>query len=369
MPSIRRELENTRTAQWHARGAHRSAAWADRMRDYAALRSVLADHAVNTETTPTTPPTPTTATMAGAGREPAVLLPGLLKLVAERAHYAGAEPVYRRYRDKQCGQQIIRWAGADPAAKPTPAFVAEAKIVGFWPYREDVIEVADEFDMPPAEWAGLYLRALAAWAADDRMLAAYHPATAPACVREDMAVLAAAYAPQGSTPQDCALEGYSPRGAEPSASRPAERLAALADDVVRAVLGAAVTPAGACDAVRPEVARLLAPPPGVLTARVLSAVGELCDRLAGAADGEAVVPPDQASLLRGMLSTLTGLLADSPASPHSPASLASRADARVALVRPGTASRLAALKVVADRGDDDRSGRHDGEDEAEEGAD
>jgi len=258
------------------------------MRDYAALRSVLADRAATTATT---------ATMSGPCREPAVLLPGLLKLVAERAHYAGAEPVYRRYRDKQCGQQIIRWAGADPAAKPTPAFVAEAKIVGFWPYREDAIKVADGFDMPPAEWAGTYLRALADWAADDRLLAAYHPAAAPACVREDMAVLAAAYAPQG---------------AEPSAGRPAELLTALADDVVRAVLGAAATPAGACDAVAAEVARLLAPPPGVLTARVLSAVAELCDRIAGAADGDAIVPPDQASLLREMLTTLTGLLADAP---------------------------------------------------------
>jgi len=285
MPSIRRELENTRTAQWHAHAAHRSAAWADRMRDYEALRSVLADHAAKPEA-------------AGPCCEPAVTLPGLLKLVAERAHYAGAEPVYRRYRDKQCGQQIIRWASADPAAKPTPAFVAEAKVVGFWPYREDVIKVADEFDMPPAEWAGTYLRALAAWAADDRLLAAYHPAAAPACVREDMAVLATTYAQQGF---------------EPSADSPAERLAALADDVVRAVLDPAATPAGACDAVRAEVARLLAPPPAVLTARVLTAVAELSDRIAGAAGGDAVVPPDQASLLRGVLTTLTALLADSTA--------------------------------------------------------
>jgi len=286
MPSIRRELENTRTAQWHAQGAHRSAAWADRVRDYAALRSVLADHAAKTAAT------------AGPWREPAVTLPGLLKLVAERAHYAGAEPVYRRYRNKQSGQQIIRWASADPAAKPTPAFLAEAKIVGFWPYREDAIKAADEFDMPPAEWAETYLRALAAWAADDRLLAAYHPATAPACVREDMAVLATTHAQQGFGP---------------SADSPAERLAALADDVVRAVLDAAATPAGACDAVRAEVARLLAPPPAVLTARVLTAVSELSDRIAGAAGGDAVVPPDQASLLRGVLSNLTALLADSTA--------------------------------------------------------
>jgi hypothetical protein len=284
MPSIRRELENTPTAQWHARGAQRSTAWADRMRDYAALRSVLADHAAKT------------AAAAGPRCQPAAVLPGLLKLVAERAHYAGAEPVYRRYRDKQSGQQIIRWAGADSAAKPTPAFLAEAKIVGFWPYRDDVIKVADEFDMPPAEWAETYLRALADWAADDRPLAAYRPAAAPACVREDMAVLAAAHAQQDF---------------EPSAAGPAERLAALADGVVRAVLEAGTTPAAACDAVRAEVGRLLAPPPAVLTARVLAAVAELSDRLTGAADEDTVVPPDQARLLRGMLTSLAALLADS----------------------------------------------------------
>jgi hypothetical protein len=228
-------------------------------------------------------------------------LPGLLKLVAERAHYAGAEPVYRRYRDKQRGQQIIRWAGPDPAVKPTAAFLAEAKIVGFWSYRDDVIKVADEFDMSPAEWADTYLHALAAWAAEDRPLASCRQAAAPACVREDMAVLAAAHAQQGFEPPDAG---------------PAKRLLAIADGVVRAVLDdARVTPASARDAVQAEVTRLLAPPPAVLTARVLAAVAELSDRIGGAADREMVVPPDQASLLREMLTGLAALLPDATSRP------------------------------------------------------
>ena len=228
-------------------------------------------------------------------------MPGLLKLVAERGHYAGAEPVYRRYRDKQRGQQIIRWAGPDSAVKPTAAFLAEAKIVGFWPYRDDVIKVADEFDMSPAEWAETYLNALAAWAAENRLLAAGRPAGAPPCVREDMTVLAAAHAQQGFESPDAG---------------PAQRLLAIADGVVRAVLeDARVTPAGARDAVQAEVTRLLAPPPAVLTARVLAAVAELSDRIDGAADRDMVVPPDQAGLLREMLTGLAALLPDATSRP------------------------------------------------------
>jgi hypothetical protein len=285
MPSIRRELENTTTARWYSRGAQRSHAWADRLRDYAALGTVLADHAAKTATAE---------------------VPGLLKLVAERGHYAGAEPVYRRYRDKQRGQQIIRWAGPDPAVKPTAAFLAEAKIVAFWRYRDDVITAADDFDMSPAEWAETYLNALAAWVAENRLLASYRPAAAPPCVREDMAVLAAAHAQQGFESPDAG---------------PAKRLLAIADGVVRSVLDdARVTPAGARDAVQAEVSRLLAPPPAVLTARVLAAVAELSDRI-GAADRDMVVPPDQASLLREMLTGLAALLPD--ATPHKPVAAAS----------------------------------------------
>jgi len=272
MPSIRRELENTTTARWYSRSAQRSHAWADRLRDYAALETVLAGHPAKSAT---------------------AQVPGLLKLVAERGHYAGAEPVYRRYRDKQRGQQIIRWAGPDPAVKPTAAFLAEAKIVTFWRYRDDVITAADEFDMSPAEWAETYLNALAAWAAENRLLASCRPVTAPSCVREDMAVLAAAHAQQDFESPDAG---------------PAKRLLAIADSVVRAVLDdARVTRADAPDAVQAEVSRLLAPPTAVLTDRVFAAVAELSDRI-GAAEGDMVVPPDQASLLREVLTGLAALL-------------------------------------------------------------
>jgi len=301
MPSIRQELAETPSARWyrHTCGTQRNGAWADRVRDYGALRAVLADHATGSAAV---------AATAGSRCRPSGELPGLLKLVAERAHYAGAEPVYRRYRDKQHGQPVTRWAGADPRAKPTAAFLAEAKIVGFWPYRDGVVMTADEPGLAPAGLAWAYLRALADWAADDRLLAAYRPAAAPACVREDMAVLAGAYARQS--------------GEQPSADLPA-RLLSLADEVVRTVLDdPRMTPLGACGAAQAEVARLLAPPPAVLTARVAAAVADLSDRIVQA-DGEgSVVTPDQANMLRGMLTTLAALLGE-PAS-RAPVAVAAR---------------------------------------------
>jgi hypothetical protein len=179
MPSIRQELETTRTARWyrHASGARRAGAWAERVRDYAALRAILDGHAAPGTAAPGTAAAGTAAagtaadgTAAGRGQraarrreQPPIQLPGLLKLVAEHGHYAGAEPVYRRYRHRQQGQQILRLAGPDPGIRPSAAFLAEARAVTFWPYREGVIEVADAFDMSRAEWAAAYLRALAAW--------------------------------------------------------------------------------------------------------------------------------------------------------------------------------------------------------------
>jgi len=283
MPSIRQELETTRTARWyrHASGVHRAGAWAERVREYAALRAVLADHAAAMPT-------------AGRNAQPAFQLAGLLKLVAERAHYAGAEPVYRRYRSKQHGQPISRWAGADPTVKPLAAFLAEAKIAAFWPYREGVIEVADAFDMTRTEWATAYLRALAAWATDNRALAAYHPGGPPPCVSEDLAVIIGASA------------GWA---AAPSAAGHAGRLTTLAGDVVRSVLDdASITPLGAFDTVRDEVRSMLSPPPESLTERVLRAVAELSDRMIHATGGEAVITPGQASRLRATLGSLATLL-------------------------------------------------------------
>jgi hypothetical protein len=272
----------TRTAQWYreARGAQRAKAWAERAGDYAALHAVLAERVAGD--------------CAGRRAQPPVELSGLLSLVARQAHYAGAEPVYRRYRDKQRGQQISRWAGQDPGIKPAAAFLAEAKIVAFCPYREGVIEVADAFDMTPDEWAAAYLRALAAWAADDRPLAACQPAGAPQCVLEDMLVLARATA-----------HAASPAGAR------AARLYELAGQVVRAVLDdASITALGAFNTVRDEVRALLTVPPASPAERLSQAIAELSDQIIHA-DPNTVLTRPQAERLRSRLIDLTALLASS----------------------------------------------------------
>jgi len=287
MPSIRQELEATRTARWYrdASGTQRAGAWADRMRDYAALRAVLTDHAV-------------AATTTGRHEQPTIQLAGLLSLVAKRAHYAGAEPVYRRYRGKQHGAPILRWAGTESAVRPSAAFLAEARIAVFWPYREGVLEVADAFDMTRDEWAAAYLRTLAAWAADERPLAAYHPGGPPPCVSEDMAVIAGVHTPWATGR---------------SASGQAERLTALAGDVVRAVLNDdSITPLGAFNTVREEVRSLLSPPPEWLADQVLRAVAELSDRMI---DGTTVTP-EQAKRLQAMLASLATLLAQQTGPRH-----------------------------------------------------
>jgi hypothetical protein len=287
MPSIRQELKTTRTARWYrdASGTQRAGAWADRERDYAALRAVLAEHARGAETA------------TGRHEQPPIQLPGLLSLVAKQAHYAGAEPVYRRYRSKQQGAPILRWAGTDSPMRPCAAFLAEARITAFWPYREGMLEVSDEFEMTRAEWASAYLQALAAWAADDRTLAAYAPGGPPLCVPEDMAVIAGVHAP---------------RAAGPSAAAHAERLTALAGEVVRGVLSdASMTPLGAFNTVRDEVRSLLSPSPESLAEQVLRAVAELSDRMIHGSG----MAPGQARRLEGMLASLGTLLAQQ-ARPH-----------------------------------------------------
>ena len=308
MPSIRQELETTRTARWyrHAHDARRAGAWSERVRDYAALRAILADHAAVTGAGTAgagtagagTAPATATAGVAGARRreQPPIQLPGLLKLVAEHGHYGGAEPVYRRYRHSQHGQQILRLAGPDPAVRPSAAFVAEARTAAFWPYREGVIEVADAFDMSRAEWVTAYLRALAAWAADERPLAACHPAGPPGCVLEDMTAIA------------CARSRWT---GCPTAAADAERLAVLAGEVVRSVLSdASITPLGAFNTVRHEVRALLSPPAEPVAERVLGSAAELSDRMLSAADGDVVVTPEQATRLRAMIGGLSALLAE-----------------------------------------------------------
>jgi hypothetical protein len=292
----------TRTACWYreARCAQRAAAWAKRAEDYATLRAVLAGRTADDG--------------AGRGAQPPIELSGLLTLVARQAHYAGAEPVYRRYRDKQQGQQITRWAGQDSDIKPTAAFVAEAKILAFWPYREGVIEVADAFDMTPIEWAAAYLRALAAWARDDRPLAACRPSGPPQCVREDMLVLVRAASPAA----DAGRLGPSHGSSSPTHSR-AARLQELAGQVVQAVLDdASITPLGAFNSVRDELGALLAVPLASPADRLSQAIAELSDQIIHAdparADGntaaqDAALTRGQAQRLRPRLIELAAQLA------------------------------------------------------------
>lgn len=303
MPAIRLGLEMTRTACWYreARGAQRAAAWAKRAEDYATLRVVLGSRAAQDG--------------AARGAQAPIELSGLLTLVAREAHYAGAEPVYRRYRDKQHGQQITRWAGQDPDVKPTAAFVAEAKILAFWPYREGVIEVADAFDMTPSEWAAAYLRALAAWAGEDRPLAACRPTGPPHCVFEDMLVLVRA-----ATPAEDALRLPSEHGCSSAAHPRAARLCELAGQVVQAVLDdGSITPLGAFNFVRDEMGALLAVPCASPADRLSQAIAELSDQILHAdpapadrslAAGEAALTPGQAERLRPRLIELAALLAN-----------------------------------------------------------
>lgn len=234
MPSISQELQSTRTARWYqaARNAQRAGAWDERVRCYKALSAVLAEHA-------------TTHMPEGCGQRP-VQLKGIVAKVAERVHFASAQYVYKRWSYNQEGQPIVRWAGESPSVRPGAALVAEAKVTAFWPYREGVIKIADAFDMTLFEWAAAYLRALAAWAGENRPLAVCHPADPPWCVAEDMTVLAA-------------RRRY--RVDEPDVTSRAARLTELAGTVIGLVLDdARITPLGAFNSVCGEVRQLLTGP-------------------------------------------------------------------------------------------------------------
>jgi len=281
---IGQELQETRTARWYqaVRCAHRTGAWSERVRCYIALSAILAEQRAS-------------QAPGECRRQPPIQVPGILTEVARRAHFASAEPVYKRWRAKPDGQHVGRWAGPSPAIKPGVAFVAEAKIVSFWPYREGILEVADAFDMTRTEIAASYLRALAAWASEDTLLAACHPAGPPECVTEDMEVLAGRF-PRAADSVSCSLR--------------ARCLAKLAGDVVGRVLqDASITSLGAFNTVRDEVLGLLAEPSNPITDQVACSVAELSDRLLHQGDDEAVLTADQADRMLTALSELSSLLA------------------------------------------------------------
>lgn len=297
------ELNSTRTARWYdgALGCSRSDAWAERLRCYGVLSELLAGQAT------------------AQNRQPQIAPRGLITEVARRANFSAHETVYKRFRSEWDGP-IARWAGTDETVKPRNALVAEAKIVSFWAYRNGVLQIAGRFAMSLPEVTEAYLRALATWAADDIPLAACRPAGAPPCVAEDMEVLARAWLQRGVPAPRMTAEPASvslragPEKAMPAASsvvsEKSRQLCALAEAIVASVLDdPTITPAGAFDAVRDELAAILALPTDPVADQLGSAAVQLSERLRHQAPGEVILTPQEASRLLAVLTALSGLLA------------------------------------------------------------
>jgi hypothetical protein len=285
VPSLIQELACTYTAKWlrDAQTVQRSA-WNDRSRCFEALDDILAGYR--------------SAHPDGRRRSQSPVSPRrLLKDVARGAHFGSPESVYQRWRAQQNDDGIRRWAGNDTRIRPREAFVAEAKLVSFWPYRAGALAVADRFEMSLTEVAASYLRSLAAWARDAPVLAACAPAGPPPCVQEDMKVLARrALRRRGASRGD--IDGA------------CARLVRLASHVVTAVLDdVSITPLGAFNMIRDEALQLLSDPPDAVTAKVNYALTELADRLLHRREGEQVITAGQARNLQADLTALGALLA------------------------------------------------------------
>ena len=291
MPSIAHELACTPTARWYraARSAQQAEAWADRARCFAAFDVILVGHR--------TPQIPGQRWM----QQP-VRLTGVLAQVQAQAGFVALETVYKRWRAPQAKQTPARWAGPNPAIKPGPAFVTEAKIVAFWPYRQGCLQVADDFDMSLTEITGAYLRTLAAWASAVPVLAACEPAGAPGCASEDFTVIARRLDRETSDPVDCGAV--------------ARRLEELACHLIGHVLAdASLTPLGAFNTIRDDVLQLLAKPQDPLLDRVLNALAELGDQLSRPSRSTPAVSDDQAQQLLLAMSGISALLASGTSGP------------------------------------------------------
>jgi hypothetical protein len=279
------EFACTRSAKWlrEAKTADPHL-WNDRLRCFAALDKILAAHR-------------TARPNGHQWSQPPVNPPSLLTDVARRAHFGSAESVYQRWREKQGDDAIKRWAGEDSRIKPREAFVAEAKLVSFWPYRTGALIVADRFEMSLAEAAEAYLRALGAWARNAPVLAACVPVGPPPCASEDMDIFAGR-----------ALRQLSVGPAETADTW--ARVASLADRIVSAVLAdASITPLGAFSTISDEASRLFSAPPDPITTRVSYALTELADRLLHRGDEEEVITREQALSLQAEMTGLGSLLA------------------------------------------------------------
>jgi len=282
MPSITEKLARTYTVRWLRLARSQPSGWNDRVRCFEALSVILTAHRASRS--------------IGCWGQPHVSPARLLSEVARGARFS-TEAVYQRWRAEQSDHGIKRWAGPDPVVKPREAFIAEARIVSFWPYRQGALVVADEFDMSLTEVAASYLRALAAWASDNPVLAACVPAGPPPSVAEDMMLLT--------------QHGLRHRpGSRPDLVSGARRLETLACVMVAAVLDdASITPLGAFNVIREETLLLLSDPPDPAAVRVSSAVSELADLLLHSREGVQVLRAGQARQLAAELAGLSEVLA------------------------------------------------------------
>ncbi|MDA8322463.1 MAG: hypothetical protein M0030_22005 [Actinomycetota bacterium] len=239
-------------------------------------------------------------------RQPPVSPPGLLNRVAILANSARGA-VYNRWGPEYSDHGIRRW-DVNAETKPRDAFVAEAKIVSFWHYRQGALAIADRFEMSLTETAASYLRALGAWAADNPVLAACVPTGPPQCIEEDLKVLARRRLARGP-------------GAGPGPDAMASRLAGLASDMVAAILDdASLTTLGAFNVIRGEVLRLLGEPPDPVAVKLSNALSELADRILHHDTADQVLTASQARQLQAELAALAGLLDSAASEPRSDSS-------------------------------------------------
>ena len=281
MSSTGEDLARTSSAQWLCEARAQHAEWANHVRCFAAFGGLLSSYC--------------SSCADGCWKQSPVNPPGLLKAVARGANFASGS-VFNRWTAKQSGYGIRRWAGPDPSVKPREAFVAEAKIVSFWPYRQGAVDVADAFEMSLAEVIASYLRALGAWAGRHPALAACAPAGAPQCVVEDMHVLARRRF-VGQPSDSGVIEAT------------AAELESLAGALVAAVLDdASLTPLGAFNVVRSAALRLLTEPPEPVAVKASNALSELADRLLHCGEGDGVLTVAQARQLHAEMTSLSALL-------------------------------------------------------------
>lgn len=296
MGTIVAELNSTWTAQWYrtASGTQRADAWAERLRYFRALSDLLADLVTGSGPAPPGPPP----------HRQQIAPRALITEVARRAQFAAHETLYKRFRSEWEGP-IARWAGTDEAVKPRNALVAEAKIVSFWPYREAVLRLASQPGVALQEVAAAYLRALATWAGDDTPLAACRPAGPPACVAEDMRVLAALWLRRAIAARMIPAPRPGTRDRDPLADK-AGQLEGLAREVVSLLLAdRAMTADKAVDAMRDDVGQLLADPTDPVLDQLTQAATQLSDRLARRSPDDRPVTAVQARHLLALLAPLT----------------------------------------------------------------